>query len=701
MAKRSPVRWLRQLQIRQKIGLGYGLALGIAIAGTSAGVLIGNAYQHQATRYQERSDYIKTLFRQLQVGILQVRTHQQQLAALVDDPKLFREEYGHIQHDHMPSVYRFWTQIEQFVLDSNPTGPHASPAALPPASSSGHPNVAQILQNPELAAKLKRRFYHLSQPEFTHQPYLKSTQQFLQTYLGVAEAYDAQLSQLIQQIQPERLRTEAEITQAEQRFLQFSASPMALKFDGISDDLNDLTTAANEEDQKADAAVIKAEQLRLQMILVSMLGSVLIALISAVYTSHAIANPLQMLTRLAQRTVQEKNFELQAPIHTQDEVGVLASSFNQLIAAVRELLIQQQTSNQELSEKNLGLQQLLDELHRTQTQMIHNEKLALLGQLTAGIAHEVNTPLGAIRASSENIAVAFSQILSTLPSQLLQFSAEQRTAFFAALELMQQPREFLSSREERQLKRTLTQALETDHLPNSEAVASLLSKMGIPAVPASLLPLLHLPNSLEVFQMIYQLFTVHNNSRTIQLAVERAAKIVLALKTYVHQDEHSQKELASVTKGIDTVLILYHNHLKRGIEVQQNYQPVPDVLCYPEALIQVWTNLIHNALQAMDYRGRLTLNVFEQEQHIVVEIIDSGSGISAEVQPRIFEPFFTTKLSGEGSGLGLGIVKKIVDQHQGKIELESQPGRTLFRVWLPIGLHQARPPQLVCHEKCQ
>jgi signal transduction histidine kinase len=695
MATESPVRWLRQLQIRQKIGLGYGLALGIAIAGITAGVLIGNQYQQRATRYQERADYIKTLFRQLQAGVLQARTHQQQLAALVDDPVLFKEEYSHIENDHMPSVRKSWSQIEQFILDSESETYGSDQAILPlvkspsrelPASSAVSPTDAEY-QRRKLEMKLQRRFYHLNQPNFQQQPYLKSTQQFLQTYLGVPEAYDAQLRQLVQQIQPEQLQTRTEIKQAEQRILQFSTSPIALKFDGISDDLNDLVAAANEEDDKADAAVVKAEQWRLQIILISMLGSVLIALLSAVYTSQAIASPLQTLTRLARRAVQEKNFELQAPVYSHDEVGVLATSFNQLIAAVQDLLIQQQNSNQALNQQNLGLQQLLDELHRTQAQMIQSEKLALLGQLTAGIAHEVNTPLGAIRASSENITVAFHQILNTLPTQLLQFSPEQLTAFFAVITLIQQPREFLSSREERQLRRTLKQELEDQALPHAEMLANLLSKMGVPAVPASISPLLQLPNAPDVFQMIYQLFIVHNNSHTIQMAVERAAKIVLALKTYVHQDERSQKELASVPKGIDTVLTLYHNQLKQGVEVQQNYQSVPDLLCYPEALIQVWTNIIHNALQAMECRGKLIINVFEQNQHIVVEIMDSGSGIPTEVQPRIFEPFFTTKLPGEGSGLGLGIVKKIVDRHQGRIEVESQPSRTLFQVWLPLQTH--------------
>jgi signal transduction histidine kinase len=141
---------------------------------------------------------------------------------------------------------------------------------------------------------------------------------------------------------------------------------------------------------------------------------------------------------------------------------------------------------------------------------------------------------------------------------------------------------------------------------------------------------------------------------------------------------------ANLSEGIDTVLTLYQNQLKKGIEVKRNYTELPPVLCYPDELNQVWTNLIHNALQAMDYRGTLTIEVMQQEQHTCISITDTGAGIPAEIKSKIFEPFFTTKPPGEGSGLGLDIVKKIIEKHQGKIEVESIPGQTKFTVSLPI-----------------
>jgi two-component system NtrC family sensor kinase len=114
------------------------------------------------------------------------------------------------------------------------------------------------------------------------------------------------------------------------------------------------------------------------------------------------------------------------------------------------------------------------------------------------------------------------------------------------------------------------------------------------------------------------------------------------------------------------------------------------VFCYPDELNQVWTNLIHNALQAMDYKGILTINATQQDTKVIITITDTGKGIPREIQDKIFEPFFTTKPTGEGSGLGLDIVQKIIEKHEGEIEVESMPGKTTFTVSLPIKLKDAR-----------
>ncbi len=145
--------------------------------------------------------------------------------------------------------------------------------------------------------------------------------------------------------------------------------------------------------------------------------------------------------------------------------------------------------------------------------------------------------------------------------------------------------------------------------------------------------------------------------------------------------------MGNVIEGIETILTLYYNQLKQGVEVVRNYQDgLPEVLCYPDELNQVWTNLIHNAIGAMDNCGVLTLEVRAENQSLLVGVTDSGKGIAPEILPRIFEPFFTTKPAGEGTGLGLDIVKKIVEKHSGKIEVTSVIGQTTFTVSIPIAV---------------
>ena len=132
------------------------------------------------------------------------------------------------------------------------------------------------------------------------------------------------------------------------------------------------------------------------------------------------------------------------------------------------------------------------------------------------------------------------------------------------------------------------------------------------------------------------------------------------------------------------VLTLYNNQIKQGVEVVKHYQDTPAILGYPDELNQVWTNLIHNALQAMNYKGKLELTVKKEDNYVVISIWDNGKGIPEEIKPRIFEPFFTNKPLGEGSGLGLNIVKRIIEKHGGEISVTSKPNDTTFLVKLPI-----------------
>ena len=336
--------------------------------------------------------------------------------------------------------------------------------------------------------------------------------------------------------------------------------------------------------------------------------------------------------------------------------------------------------------KNQDLEIIVNQLQNAQEQLIQSEKMAALGQLVAGIAHEINTPLGAIRSSVENIADFLKENLLQFPVFFNSLTPEYRKYFLEILERSSQQKANLSSKEKRQLKKVLIQELEAEEISNADSIADTLVDLGIYDRISALVPLMQDENGYQILEKAYQVASIQKSTDTIRTATEKAAKVVFALKNYARYDHSGEKVRSQIIEGIETVLTLYNNQLKHGIEVTKNYEAnVPSLLCYPDELNQVWTNLIHNAIQAMDYKGSLTISVTHQGDSLLVSITDSGKGISPEVMPRIFEPFFTTKPPGEGSGLGLDIVQKIIQKHDGKIFAESVPGKTTFTVNLPFG----------------
>ncbi|MCP4112512.1 MAG: response regulator [Desulfobacteraceae bacterium] len=338
-----------------------------------------------------------------------------------------------------------------------------------------------------------------------------------------------------------------------------------------------------------------------------------------------------------------------------------------------------------LEKKNKDLSEALEQLKATQDQLILREKMAVMGQLVASIAHEINTPLGAIQSSISNVSNALNS-LQNLPRVFQILSPERQADFFALIKKALENKENLSSREARKQRRLLQKEFESMNIHDPDTSADILVNMGVWGNLSPFFTLLKEKDNIFILQTAYNLSVQQRNSQNIVMAAERASYVVFALKRYAWHDYSGKMSKIWITESIDIVLTLYHNQLKHGVTVTKDYGDVPPINCFPDELNQVWTNLIHNAIQAMDGKGRLKIAVSERHGHVVVEITDSGCGIPDDIRDRVFEPFFTTKPPGEGSGLGLDIVRKIVERHRGKIEIDSQPGKTSFSVFLPSQL---------------
>lgn len=344
------------------------------------------------------------------------------------------------------------------------------------------------------------------------------------------------------------------------------------------------------------------------------------------------------------------------------------------------------TLENQVTERTLELSQALENLKTAQNKLVQSEKMVALGQLVAGVAHEINTPLGVIRASSYNNIKALSEFLEQMPQIFAQLSLQEQDLFFSFLKKSLQSKSQISSREKRKLKRNLQSQLEEEGITKARHIASILADIGIYQEIDPFLPLLQSADVDLILQLAYNFARLHSNSNNAILAIERASKVVFALKNYARYDPTGEKQQVDLIEGIETVLELYHNQLKHGIEVIRDYSSLSLVFCYPDELIQVWTNLVHNAIQAMKGRGTLEIKVEQQDGQIIVRITDSGCGIPPEIKDKIFEPFFTTKPMGEGSGLGLDISRKIIKKHYGDITVESSPGCTTFEVTLQVNL---------------
>ncbi|MBN2063835.1 MAG: DUF3365 domain-containing protein [Sedimentisphaerales bacterium] len=356
-----------------------------------------------------------------------------------------------------------------------------------------------------------------------------------------------------------------------------------------------------------------------------------------------------------------------------------------------EELVRERTN--ELNEKNTTLEHTIARLRETQSQLILFEKMTALRHLVSGIAHEINNPLGAISSSRELLEINIRKLVNSIEN-VSQWLKEPEGDILADLlnyytTSGQNETGKITSREKRAIRSNIAEYMSDNNIADAQELAIMLVELNICKDIEKLLPLLRRSDIKDILHMVGCVLDSYIACNTIQIAVSKAARIVNALGGYIRKDGDQQnKVLSSVKKGLDNVLVLFHNvftnFVSLDIEIPAD---LPDIMCYPDQLNQVWTNIIQNALYAMGNKGKLVIKVELLSEEIVVRIVDQGCGMPPEVKARVFEPLFTTKPVGEGIGLGMDIVYMIiVERHNGRIEIESEPGKgTTVSVWLPVG----------------
>ncbi|MEG5037894.1 MULTISPECIES: ATP-binding protein [unclassified Microcoleus] len=579
-------RSLGNLSIHDKIWRGYALALCVAIGGTTIGMLVGTHY-YRRTNNQVHLDRETQLLHKLQVALVRTQNSQEWLIYGIDQPQIFDSKYQQLQKN----IY-----------------------------------------------SLKELLSEVKEPKYLKQikgigKFRNTCDSLLSNYISKLEIVNKKISQLP--------NNPAQQSVKRKLLSNFARNKTGLQLDTAVNDIAAIIDRAQEQEDAGREDLLRAQALRVQIILGSMALSIVVAAVLARFTSRAIAKPLAAVTKIAQRVTEESNFQLQVPVTSTDEVGVLAASLNQLIQKVNQLL-------QELKSEQ-------------QTQILQNEKMATLGRMLAGVAHEVNNPINFIYANIDPARNYVEDILDLLKTYETQIANP--------------PAAVLAKGEEIDidfLKEDLIKIFDSMQVGAERAKAIILSLKDFSRLDEAA------PHPVDLHACIDSSLLILNSR------IKQGIEVVC-----------NYGNIPSVEGYMGLLYQVFVNLLNNALDAVEEKAKI-EKTSSEEAKKQSASDSSKQGAPSFSPRIVIATEYLDDDS-VLVRISDNGMGIAPESQEKMFETFFTTKPRGVGTGLGLAIGREIiVKKHGGTINFWSEVGTgTEFSIALPIKYEDSMPNALL------